>query len=837
MADDLFILSLQPHNQEELDPEVPPQKENNGKFIHDYNAIIINFFHILDSTKSQADIVDQESGDATVPASEIDEGIEPNEFIQDIEEALSRNEEIERKLAHGMFVGLPGSGKSSLMDRLLGRPRKMFSPSTGVSEGVVVVDVGAGNPSTFHSVTVIDGDTWKEVEYDTSLVRQVEENVTTSEISTERSTTITSQATETQLSEESVHPPPEPTLILPTSSITSSLETVPQEPVSQADGTATKPITVKPHVKEMIRVIIRKCGGYRKFKKFLAKSFTLYLRDTGGQVEFQEMLPLLIFGPSIFFFIFRLDLDFNRKFSVEYRKTPTESINQYTSSITTEEAFLQCLASVDAMDTAPGEASIKTHQPRVFVIGTHKDMLGSSAEERIAGLNKHLHSLVTKRDFIRDLVQYADRKRGHVMFTVDNTSGSDEDFKPIRSKVNAFIRGREEFTIKYPIRYLLFCLELQNEKGSVLSLDECTVMAAKYGIHKHEILNLLQFLHLRIGVIRYFNKDGVSHIVIKEPQVLFNMVTSLVIKTFSCEALSDREAQDFDKKGILTASALASVFGDIEAFNAINPEEFLQLLVHLRLIASFSIPGKQEKRYFIPSVLNHVPESSEEKRKTDVLPLAVQFKCEHCPKGLFGVLVTHLMTSDPDEHEAHIRFILIQNKIFKNQVSFEVCSSGERDEISLKVHVSHLEINFYPENSEERETSIAEVCSSVRTMLEVSIDKSLRDLHYSKSKIEPMMCLRCDDCSELHPVQKGKKFKIHCRSSRTARCIPSQGQYWYIEGQCISQSPATVLLLYILCIVLHTDCKTTLLADKSTTTTKPSDHKDHDKISCKIILE
>ena len=122
----------------------------------------------------------------------------------------------------------------------------------------------------------------------------------------------------------------------------------------------------------------------------------------------------------------------------------------------------------------------------------------------------------------------------------------------------------------------------------------------------------------------------------------------------------------------------------------------------------------------------------------------------------------------------------------------------------------------------------AEVCSSVCTMLEVSIDKSL---NYSKSKIEPMMCSKCDDCSELHPVQKGKKFKIHCKSSRTARCIPSQGQYWYIEGQCISHQ--LQYCYYTFCVLSVGDCvsaKTTSLADKHTTTTKPSDHEDHDHI-------
>ena len=88
-----------------------------------------------------------------------------------------------------------------------------------------------------------------------------------------------------------------------------------------------------------------------------------------------------------------------------------------------------------------------------------------------------------------------------------------------------------------------------------------------------------------------------------------------------------------------------------------------------------------------------------------VLPLSVQFKCKHCPKGLFGVLVTHLMTPESDE-EPDIAFTLLQDKIFKDQVSFEVHSTGVHDEMSLKFRPSHIEMNFSPEASdpEDRDT-------------------------------------------------------------------------------------------------------------------------------------
>ena len=281
------------------------------------------------------------------------------------------------------------------MDRLLGRPRKNFSPSTGVSEPVVVVNIDIDNPSTFRAVTVMDHNTWTEVEYDQSLLRQMDEGVVTSQ----SDNTTTSPSPAKIESPDAVPTSTSPPDAVPTP--TSPQQSLPDtdQPASISLESAT-PAT-KPKVfptEKIVRLAIKKFGGYKKFRRFLKKSISLYLRDTGGQVEFQEMMPLLVFGPSIVFFVFRLDLDFKKKFRVEYRKSAGESLNCYISSITTEEAFLQCLATVDALDLS-GEASVKTHKPLVFIIGTHKDKLGPSADKKIAELNKHLNSQIENRGF------------------------------------------------------------------------------------------------------------------------------------------------------------------------------------------------------------------------------------------------------------------------------------------------------------------------------------------------------------------------------------------------------------------------------------------------------
>ena len=382
--------------------------------------------------------------------------------------AIEKDENIDRKHAQSMFIGPGGSGKSSLMERLVHR-RRLVYVSTGVANPVVIVDIDVNSP-TFCAVAVVDSHTWEQVQFDKSLVGQMHERVYCLQL----------QQAQTKMLEDL----PSGSTASPAPESAAVSNTTAGEVVTAAKPATTTPSTSRPPVSDDIRQVISsavtKHGGYAKFENLLKRKFSLYLRDAGGQVEFQEMVSLLVLGPSIFFFVFRGDQDLKSTFSVGYRRSASEPINCYTSSITTEEALLQCLASVYAMNT-PGRASSHTHSPHVFIVATHKDKLGPSADQKILQLNDDLKLLIKESGF-ENLVQYADRGKGQVMFAVDNTSESDDDFKAIRSKVHNLIVSREEFTINYPMSYLLFCLELQSDQRSVLTLEECRAMAAKYRI-------------------------------------------------------------------------------------------------------------------------------------------------------------------------------------------------------------------------------------------------------------------------------------------------------------------------------------------------------------------
>lgn len=719
---------------------------------------------------------------------------EEAELVKALEEALARRGKITRRLAHSIFIGPPYSGKSSLMDRLLRKlVEKGFRKSTGMCDRAVFVDI---NRCTIQFATIVDEDSWEEVGYEVSFLKQItQESITISpasdSVSSDSFTKHSESASSLSNSEDK-----KPTILpkeaenpTPKMHVDDSQGSVSHSTQLQIESNNAIAIMPEQSVSEVIS------RNLAKLRNRLQKTSSLYLRDIGGQVEFQEMMPLIILGPSIFFFVFRTDQDFQSKFSIDYRKSERESLNCYTSSITIEEALLQCLASVHAMDV-PDKDDVKVHQPFVFIIGTHIDQIKSSVSDKITELNRHIDSLIVKHGF-QDLVEYYDCHSRSVIFQVDNTSDSDTQFKQIRTKVSRLIWGRPKFAIEFPVDYLFVCLDLQNVKKKILTLSEFRILAARRNIKKEkEVLLLLRFLHVRVGIVRYYDVEGLRDTIVIQPQVLFNIITDLVVETFTCaKTLRDHEVTDFKTKGIVTQSMLECIIdaasdklpSSSSEDEIISPEVFLRLLVHLRIITPFD----QKEKYFIPCVLNHVPEVCGDNLRPDK-QIAIRFQLKpddylsgsHCPKGLFGVLVTHLLNP---EQKFDIKFKLIQDKIFRDKVSFKVRFKGMQDEISLKVYSTHLEISFFPEPAEDRDVPmLGVVCQGVRQIFEVSIDSSLKNLHYHRDRVKPEVCIRCcnDGCSELHLVTEGvRSHRFFCDAVSRSSPIPLHARCWYNEGK------------------------------------------------------
>ena len=176
------------------------------------------------------------------------------------------------------MVGFPRSGKSSLMDKFLGKQREVYS-FTGVCDSAVVVDIDINEQTALNAAMALDSDdcAWKPVKCNASFLMLVQK---------------CKELAETTKGKDDA------------SQNNAAL-------MSQKNSSSTQDVLNSRQLAQDVSLALK---NYEiKSFKDLKKISSIYLRDTGGQLEFQEILTILIYGPSIFFFVFNTSIPFNKE--------------------------------------------------------------------------------------------------------------------------------------------------------------------------------------------------------------------------------------------------------------------------------------------------------------------------------------------------------------------------------------------------------------------------------------------------------------------------------------------------------------------------------------------
>ena len=642
------------------------------------------------------------------------------------------------------MVGLPGSGKTTLIARLLNRKdvEELLKAcaSTGIMDDVIVC-IGEDKALT-HSIST-DSTEWEEEEFRISCLRQISFDPNEDYDDFDGSDNQTgSIADHSGLKSDN------------------SLERH-GKPAESAKQSVLGGIDLS-----FIRNLLKKEGFSAVLHHLDNKKCTLYISDTGGQIEFQEILPLLVAGRAIFIFVFPLHIDLDKPVKVCYRmkmKDEVNSSNAFISSLTIKDSFLQTLASIDSMESSTNEQ--KSH---VFVVGTHKDLLikklgDEEAEKKIRNIDSEIKSLVENHGY-QDLVLYNDKNSHQVLFDVDNTT-KNSIFQKIRSHVMNLMSRK--FEIEFPLSYLLASLELdQHYKTPFITRKEFVERVAAYKIEEKDVDHLLKFLH-GIGQICHFPIESIKETIVREPQALYNVVTKIIIRSFLREPVSMADFSE-EQKGIYSLDA----FKMDESY--LTPKEVTSLLKELRIVAPFTSKAGVEK-YFIPCILNHLKESPENDKSSPVQPLAVMFECGHCPKGIFGVLLHYLVIKG-----GRLEWRLNIKKIFREQVSFEVGPYG--DVITLKFCTTHLQVSYHPVEVAWRDSSFSleGICNAVRSTLALGIEQATVSLHYDKEKTQHAFGLVCGECGACLKVMESRGHHMISKCSQQGyQSMPQPGSYWF----------------------------------------------------------
>ena len=732
-------------------------------------------------------------------------------FLTIMEESIRTKGTIDHTIAHGVIVGPGRSGKNTLLKRLTGEgppdPNKV-SPSTGVLENVVKVEVKklCAVASTKCNLK------WRKLQYDEEALElmmttaknyshpsDVPRPVTVKYIYQKKLETIQEKRSLLSSMKESDKPSKRDTPKVdkpyrPESDTNDDTDSVRKE---------SKHITI--YRSDLAPVdVFKKAVKLRRMdalREHLESSWSLYLTNTGGQIEFQEHLPLLVCGPSIFFVTFPLHYDLDKPYEVRY-EYPDGSEEKYASSSTLIQEILQTLATIYTLDYVSVQIRDEqvTLKPTVFIIGTHRDCLKYETET-IAQIDDKLQRHVKQTSlFHQGSIQFAsdfeNSDEGRLIFTVNNLSKDDNDFQKIRFAVQQTVEQRcqKEFTVQCPSSWLIFSLILRekHKANRVLRLEDCFKIAQECGISSHkELTTALSFIHSRLGLVRYFDIEELNSLVVVDPQILFDKITDLIVETFIGKNANRKEIEEFRKKGIISLAVMKRI-SERSSEGVQLPFIWLtNLLNYLRLAALFK--DRYGEKYFFPSALCHVPKAQDPSTRPNTSPPAViAFETGFCPRGIAGALIKCLMTNEMNSKKS---WYLLPHKIFRNQVSFSI---GAYD-VTLKILPTHLEIALEPEENcsegadseDENSESEAEVSKNLACKeAYTQIDKCMQIMTNLYKKCEYFWTFYCTltECKTIpHPavIESNHKqpLRLRCKISHKRARLPKGYKIWNIHKE------------------------------------------------------
>ena len=537
---------------------------------------------------------------------------------------------------------------------------------------------------------------------------------------------------------------------------------IPSTPdLTQTGGSeATQPLANKPP-EEIFKEALKN-HNWNEVHSILENSLALFCTDTGGQPEFQEVLPALIAGPSVFMLVFRVTDQLDEKFQFQYVQSADQKSASYKSSFTLKETVLQSLASIASITTTfkgidkDRVASIK---PKVLLVATHKDQ---APPQRILELQRELMELLSSTEFYRkNIIEFASENTP--AFVVNNLSDDQDDHQLIRSAVEK-ITSNPLYRVDTPAPWLVLGLALRHLGVEAIPYDQCFSIGKDCGISTKEQLNeALWFLHVKLGLIRYFHDvSELQDVIILKPQIIFGKITELIAETFQF-ARTGQHAQDvFKKNGIFSSNAIEELS---QLSNELLPvPKVVKLLEHLHILAP--IQKDDGVHYFLPCVLTHadespleapshegaIPPGSQSSRRhsfLDILKhpsvkgfrslfrrskatasrLILAFRCGYCPKGIFSALVAYLLSQKNDD----LLWDLYEDALFRDQVHFYVGKLCH--EVTIRMCLTHLEVSA--EETQIRahrgKTKLHQLCNSIREALAKAVLAISQSLHYSSS--------------------------------------------------------------------------------------------------------
>ncbi len=400
----------------------------------------------------------------------------------------------------------------------------------------------------------------------------------------------------------------------------------------------------------------------------------LYMKDTGGQPEFMDMLPALIIGPALYFIFCRYGDNLDEAYKVTLRGVPNCQIPEKMSSCTVRQNITSSLSSIYSMKyystirasdcTNALFDDLYTNRPdtSVYFIGTHKDKVSS---QEMIDFDKKMQEVIKDTIFSeQELVRFVsqngfeskDQKdempegMERLMYPIDNYSGTEKE-----------IEGLQKFTRKaldefprhdIPARWLPFSLFLRFTEKKYIDLKVCYQYGESLRMDKKETNVALWFFHHYTGIIYHFPNvpPHLDNIVITDTQLVFNCISHLIFEIGI--SLRQGAGDKLRKVGQISFADIKNVSGEM-----FQPLQMEALLKHFHIIAPLHgsflkikcIDECSSQLYFMPCVLPSCSNEELVSRTQDICSeskvyrMKIIFPSGFAPIGLFPSMIANLV--------------------------------------------------------------------------------------------------------------------------------------------------------------------------------------------------
>ena len=374
----------------------------------------------------------------------------------------------------------------------------------------------------------------------------------------------------------------------------------------------------------------------------------IYLIDSGGQVEFLEVLPAFLHHTSVCFFLTKLSEMFSDHPKMEYFEDGKSVGEPTVCAFTNEEMLMRCVQTIQSQCVLQdGNAS---QASKVVVVGTHQDLENECPESRDEK-NQKLLSLLCPA-FDQSLV-FNGQQMKEIIFPLNAKNPGPHDHAVADELSNVIWNAASDAKPrKTPISWFKFEQYLQklaSQGTRILHRKKCFQVARFFHLSEKDFDAALDHLASFCVIHYYFHL--LPDVVFIDPHFLVGVISEIVKYHYKirhdsqlCKATGG-ELRKFQNEGCITLELLRKI--PMQYTDFFTPADLLKLMED-RLIITQHINNDE---YLMPCLLRTMDSKEVDqhrlKSSSPVAPLAIHFSCGWVPHGMYCLLVAFLRSQKP----------------------------------------------------------------------------------------------------------------------------------------------------------------------------------------------